>query len=150
MTSAVDNFTPFDENSLFAANLDDLADLPSFETPPEGSYILTVSLAGKKINNKDAVEAAFEVVESVELADAADTPVAPGTKFSQAFFLDNVYAVGNFKKLIAPLGAHFGISNIGELVRETQNITVAATVKNRKDKNDATKVYASVVINSVM
>jgi len=139
-----DNFTPLDENALFAADLDDLADLPSFETPPPGSYILNVTVGVKKINGKDAVEAAFEVVETAELADSDDKPVANGTKFSTAFFLDNEYGVGNMKKFIAPFGAHFGITNIGSLIAEIKNVQVACNVKNRKDKQDPTKVYASV------
>ena len=141
---SADNFTPLDANALFAADLDDLADLPSYETPPPGSYILRSNVTLKKINNKDAVEASFEVLETVELANADSTAVANGTKFSTAFFLDNEYGVGNLKKFLAPYGAHFGTGNVGNLVQEIKDIDIAATVTNRKDKNDETKVYAAV------
>lgn len=141
---ASENFTPLDSNALFAADLDDLADLPSFETPPPGSYILRATVNLKQINKKDAVEASFEVMETVELASPDSAPVAVGTKFSTAFFLDNEYGVGNMKKFLAPFGAHFGIVNIGNLIQEIKDIDIACTVKNRKDKNDETKVYATV------
>lgn len=142
--SELSTFNSIDD--LFNANLDDLADLPSFETPPPGSYILTVSADSKKINNKDAVEAAFEVVETVELKDSTSKAVPVGTKFSTAFFLDNEFAVGNLKKFLAPFSVHFGNQDIGRLIRDDiKNITIAAVVKNRKDKTDPEKVYADVV-----
>lgn len=134
---------------LFSANIEDLADLPAYETPPAGSYILRVSCDVKKINEKDAVEAAYEVVETVELADPSSTPSVPGTKFSQAFMLNNEYGVGNLKKFLAPFQEHFGAANIGALLGEVKDVTIAATIKNRKDKNDPDKVYASVTNISI-
>ena len=62
MSDAKETFTSTDE--LFAMSLDDLADLPSFETPPAGAYILDVSCDVKTINDKPAVEASFIVVEN--------------------------------------------------------------------------------------
>jgi ribosomal protein L23 len=132
-------------DALFALDLDDLADLASFETPAPGSYILTVSMDTKKINQKDAVEASFEVVEVVELKNKDDKAVVPGTKFSTAFFIDNEFGVGNLKKFLVPFAAHFGNTNIGALIRDDmKNVTIACIVKNRKDKTDPEKVYASV------
>jgi hypothetical protein len=132
-------------DALFSQDLDDLADLPSFETPAPGSYILNVTCEAKTINNKAAIEAAFEVVEVVELKDPADKIVPAGTKFSTAFFLYNEFGVGNLKKFLSPFAAHFGNTNIGNLIRDDmKNVTIACIVKNRKDKTDPEKVYASV------
>lgn len=137
--------TAISVDELFSSSIDDLADLPSFEAPAPGSYILTVSMDTKKINNKDAVEASFEVVEEVELKNEGDKHVAPGTKFSTAFFLDNEFGIGNLKKFLAPFAAHFGQTNIGALIRDDmKNVTIACTVKNRADKNDKDKIYAYV------
>lgn len=130
---------------LFSASIDDLADLPSYETPPPGVYILTVSTDVKKINDKDAVEASFTVVETVELLKAEDKPVLDGTKFSTAFMLGNEYGVGNLKKFLAPFAEHFSISNIGQLIQEIKDVEISGKVTNRTDKNDASKVYASVI-----
>lgn len=141
--SEAQTFTSAD--ALFSQDLDDLADLPSFETPAPGSYILNVTCDSKTIANKPAIEAAFEVVEVVELKNAEDKAVPAGTKFSTAFFLDNEYGVGNLKKFLMPFSAHFGNTNIGNLIRDDlKNVTIAAIVKNRKDKTDPEKVYASV------
>jgi hypothetical protein len=130
---------------LFNASIDDLADLPGFETPPAGSYVLEVSTDVKNLSGKDAVEASFTVVETVELDDAAGVPVANGTKFSTLFMLDNEFGVGNLKKFLAPFSAHFGEPNIGKLVGEVvKNVSISGLVKNRKDKADPEKVYGSV------
>lgn len=135
---------------LFNASIEDLADLPSYETPPAGAYILRVSMDVKKINEKDAVEAAFEVIETQELANPSDTPVLAGTKFSQAFLIGNEYGLGNLKKFLAPFQEHYQSANIGALIGEIKDVTIAGTVKTRKDKNDPDKVYGSVVNIAVM
>ena len=43
-------------DDLFAASLDDMADLPSFEVPSKGAYIGTVTTAIKEVNKKPAIE----------------------------------------------------------------------------------------------
>lgn len=146
--SEAKSFSSVDD--LFNASIDDLADLPSFETPPAGSYILSVTTDVKTINDKQCVEASITVVETVELKDSAATPVADGTKFSQLFMLDNEFGVGNLKKFLKPFADHFGTSNIGQLVRdEVKDITISALVKTRADKNDPDKVYGSLTNISV-
>lgn len=138
-------------DELFSKSLDDLADLPAYETPPPGGYILRCSMDVKKINNKDAVEAAFEVVETVELTDSNDKPVVGGTKFSTAYFLDNEYAIGNMKKFLAPFAEHFGTTSIQSLITEhVKDVTISATIKNRTDKEDKDRKYAVVSNISVM
>lgn len=132
-------------DDLFSASIDDLADLPAFEAPPPGSYVLSVSMEVKEVNKKSAVEASLTVIETVELSDpASDTAVVDGTKFSQLFMIDNEFGVGNLKKFLQPFQAHFGAPNIGVLVSEIKDVTISALIKNRKDKNDPEKVYASV------
>lgn len=130
---------------LFSASIDDLADLAAFETPPAGSYILSVTTDVKEINGKQAVEASFVVVETVELKDPAAKPVANGTKFSTAFMLNNEFGVGKLKDFLKPFATHYGNSNIGELIRdEIKDVTIACTVTNRKDKEDPDKIYGGV------
>lgn len=138
-------------DELFAMSLDDLADLPSFETPPAGAYILDVNCDVKDINGKAAVEASFVVVETVELKDPEATPVADGTKFSTAFLLGNKYGVGNMKKFLKPFGAHFQNNSIEALVRDlVKDVRIAATVTNRVDKEDPEKIYGGVKDITVM
>lgn len=126
-------------------SLDDIADLPSFEVPQNGTYSLKVSTEVKKVADKDSVEAKYEVMELVQ----ADDPNAPitvaGTKFSTVYFLDNEYGVGNLKKFLVPFGEHFGTQNLRELVTEkVKDVIITATVKRRADKDDKDKFYADV------
>ena len=82
---------------LFAASIDDLADLPAFETPPPGSYLLRVTCDTKSVNDKPVVEAAYEIMEVVELANPeTDVPPAVGTKFNTIFMIDNEFGIGNY------------------------------------------------------
>ena len=133
-------------DDLFSASLDDIADLPAFEAPPPGAYVLTVKTEVKEINNKPAVAANFTVVETVELKDPEAKPVVPGTQFSIAFILGSNIAEGKLKLLLAPFAEHFGTSKVGELVRDhlAEEVTIAATITNRKDKEDPDRVYADV------
>jgi len=136
-------FANLDE--LFAGSLDDIADLPSFETPPKGAYILDVSMSTKEINKKPAVSADFTVVETVELEDADDKEVAVGTKFNIAFILGNNISEGKLKQFLAPFAEHYGTRSIQELVRDkVQNCRIAATMKHRADKDDKEKVYPDI------
>lgn len=130
---------------LFAASLDDIADLASFETPPKGVYIGSVSCDVKEINSKPAVEASFVVVETVELENAADKPVAAGTKFSTAFILGNSISEGKLKQFLAPFAAAFGTNNVGELVRDRiKDVSISFVLKHRADKEDKEKFYPDV------
>lgn len=139
---------------LFDADLEDIADLAAFEAPPVGAYILKVSMDTKEINDKPAVVADFEVVETVELKVTDEEhknyrpPVKDGTKFSQAFILGNAVAEGRLKQFLAPFGEHFNIKgkgSVGILVRDTiKEVQIACNVTNRASKDDPEIIYASV------
>jgi hypothetical protein len=139
---------------LFDADLEDIADLAGFETPPAGSYILKVSTDTKEINDKPSVVANFEVVETVELKypDADDKkyrpPVKNGTQFSSAYILGNAVAEGRLKQFLVPFSEHFGIKGKGStgiLIRDTiKDVVIAATVTNRADKEDPDIIYAGI------
>ncbi len=132
-------------DDLFDADIDDLADLASFETPPKGAYIGMVTLVGKSINEKPAVEATFTVVETVELENADDTPVAAGSKFNLAFLVGNETGLGFLKAFLKPFAEHYGTGNLGALVRDhVQECQVAFTLKHRASKEDKEKVYPVV------
>lgn len=135
--------------SLLGANLDDLDDLPSFETPPPGVYILDVTTDVKEVNDKDAIEASYTIKEVVELKDPTTTPPVIGSKFSTLFTL-NEFGVGKLKEFLAPFAKQFGSSNVQELIRDhIKDVTISAQVGNRKDKTDPDKVYPTVKILSI-
>lgn len=130
-------------DALFAMSIDDIADLPGFEVPCEGSYILEVSLDTKQITDAPALEASYTVVELVEPATPGET-ATPGTKFSVANKLDNEYGLGNAKKVLATFAEFAGSRMPADIVAAVKGVRIAATLKHRKDKKDPEKVYANV------
>ncbi len=138
---------PVNIDDLMDMSLDDLKDLPAFEVPPVGHYKLNLSLAFKEVNDKQCIEASFEVQETMELGDPAAAPCAPGTKFSTLFQLANEFGQGAFKELMKPLveGLSLAGLKVPAVVEKVQNVTIFATIKHRKDKNDKEKFYANVV-----
>lgn len=136
-------------DALLGASLDDLDDLPSFDTPPIGVYLVSVTLEQKKVQDKDALEAAYTIVETVELSDTAASPPAPGSKFSTLYML-NPFGIGKLKEFCVPFAKHFGTSSIGELVKDKiKDVQCAVKVGHRKDKEDPEKVYPTVKIVSI-
>ena len=132
-------------DDLFAASLDDIADLPSFEVPSKGAYIGSVTTAIKEVNKKPAIEATYTIMETVELENADDKAPAPGTKFSTAFILGTATAEGFLKQFLLPFAEHFGTRDTGALVRDLiQDVQIAFTLGHRADKEDKEKIYAAV------
>lgn len=126
---------------LMDASLDDLKDLPGFEVPPQGHYRLRVSLEQKKVNDHPSIEAKCEVLETLELANKAETAVENGTKFGQLFMMDNEWGQGGFKGFALPIseGLKMVKPKISEVVSAVQNITIVATLRHRYHKEDRSK-----------
>lgn len=143
-----------DLESLFDADLEDIADLAAFETPPPGAYLLKVTTTTKEINDAPAVEAKFSVVETVDLKYKDPehakyrAPSKDGTEFSIAWILGNDIATGRMKQFLVPFAEHFGESgkgSVGRLVRDhIKDVTIAATITNRPSKDDPDVVYAGI------
>ncbi len=124
---------------LMDADLDNIADLAGFEIPPKGHYKLSISLEQKTVNDKPAISANATVLETLELADANETKCKEGTKFNVLFMMDNQWGQGAFKKFVMPIAKHLGVSKVSETIKACQNITVAATLKHRGNKEDKDK-----------
>jgi hypothetical protein len=136
-------------DDLLAASLDDLDDLPSFDCPPRGVYIVSVTTEQKAINDNEAIEASYTIKEVVELKDTNSSPPVAGSKFSTLFTM-NPFGIGKLKEFCAPFGKHFGTNSVGELVRDhIKEVTCAVIVGHRKDKEDHDKVYPTVKISSI-
>ena len=128
-----DNNANFD--SLLDASLDDLADLPEFANFPAGVHRCTISLKQKAINDKPAIEVTLKAIETVELSKPEeDKPVSVGQTSSSAYFLDNEFGQGAFKKLVAPLAASLGVASLRDLLEAAEGTEVEAVTAFRKGK----------------
>lgn len=143
------------ENTTSELDFDDLDfegvdDLPSFEPPPAGAYLLEVSLAKKEINGAKYVEAQYIVDETVEQKNPSDTPVPNGSRFSELFSVDPtiVFASGQkaveFTKLYVKQYFEFaGSTRLDAIVAAVQKVKISCTVSNRRDKKDPELIRAS-------
>lgn len=139
-----DNF-----DNLLDASLDDLADLPEFSNFPAGAHKCTLSIVQKTINNKPAMEVKLTGIETVELSKPEeDQPINAGAVSSAAYFMDNEFGQGAFKKLIAPLAAHLGVSTLREVVEQAEGMEVTAITSYRTGKkkpgDDEAPVYFEI------
>lgn len=132
-----DNF-----DALLDANLDDLADLPEFADFPAGVHRATVGISKKEINGKPYMEVKLTAIETVELSKPEqDKPVNAGQTSSALYSLDNEFGQGAFKKLIAPLAAHLGVSSIRDLLEQAEGTEVEAVTSFRKNKKTGDEYF---------
>ena len=129
---------------LLDATLDDLEDLPEFKPFNAGAHKVLATFSEKEINDKQAVELEFTLIESIELSDPQLEKDAPGTQCSIAFFLDNKYALGNLKKCAAPFAAALGYKTIREIAEGVKEVECLILTTLRKDKNDPDKFWMNV------
>jgi hypothetical protein len=132
---------------LLDKSIDDIDDLPGFEVPNNGMYNLKLNISEKNINQKDCIEAAFEVVECLEQNDPAKAPTTPGTKFSTLFFYENEVGLSKLKEFFIPFCEYLGEKNLMRAIirmKEEKDLLIAARVKQVVDRKDADKIYADV------
>ena len=134
----------FNIDSLLDGTLDDLADAPEFKPFPAGTHKVSITIVQKKIGTHPAFELAMKAIETIELANSDDTPLATGATTSEAFMMDNELGQGNFKKILKSLADHFGAKSNRDLIAEAQNLEVLVVTKVRQNK-DKTQSYTSIV-----
>lgn len=134
----------FNIDSLLDGTLDDLADAPEFKPFPAGTHKVVIAITQKKIGTHPAFELSMKAVETIELSNPEDTPLAAGATTSEAFMMDNELGQGNFKKILKSLSDFFGAKSNRELIAEAQNLEVLVVTKVRQNK-DKTQSYTSIV-----
>lgn len=141
-------------DDLLDRSLDDIADLPEFNTFWPGVHKCKIKWEAKKFertvdNVKKQVphmQLTLEYVELMEHADAKhdESPAKAGDKCSTSYDLTNENAMGALKKATKSLGIHLGTTNVKEIIKGSQDFEVAVVVKNRFGKDDKTVRYLQV------
>lgn len=134
-----------DLDSLMAASMDDIDDLPPVGVPPTGHYNLDVT-ASREVSEQSGseyIKFSYEVVGVNEVKNPEEEKqAAVGQKFTQIFSpfkkdgSVNEYGVGYLKEACAPFSAHFGTRALGETIAQIQKVSVAASLVRRQDKRD--------------
>lgn len=132
-----------DLDSILDSSIDDLADLPEFAVFPNGVHRVIINFEKKTVNNHPSVEMKMKALETVELANAGDTPLEAGTESSVLFMLDNEFGQGSFKSIMKVLAEATGTSKLSEAMEAAQGMEVQVVCKVRQNK-DKTQSYTSV------
>lgn len=123
----------FDLDSLLDGTLDDLADVPGYETFHPGAHRVTINW--KRVEKKPAYSLGLTLIDHAELNDANAVPQKPGTQTSVMFMLDNEYGQSAFRKVIASLGEHFGAGSNREIMEKSEGAECVAVTKKRSNKD---------------
>lgn len=134
----------FNIDSLLDGTLDDLADVPEFKPFPAGAHKVIINITQKQIGTHPAFEVGMKAIETLELANASDEPLAAGATTNVAYMMDNELGQGNFKKLLAAFAEHFGAKSNRELIADAQNCECLVVTKVRQNK-DKTQSYTDIV-----
>ena len=130
-------------------DMNSVEDIKGFELPPEGSYVCTLSLAPKVINNETRIEWKYDVVEPLQLNDP-DAEVPAGATFNQLMGLKVIKTKDGkdfdprsvFKVKCTILSEALGVANnVRELAEAVQNVQVTCFLKHKLTNG---KVYAEV------
>jgi hypothetical protein len=142
--------------SVLDRDVSDIDDLPGFEVPPPGEYVLFVATEFKKVKELQCLEVAYKVESCIKKDKDSDPDAVVGTQFSSLFFLESdkptreeqqesiKRAVSSLKMLVAGVAESTGESNLLTLVQNLNDTVVVATVKRRADKEDPEKFYPVV------
>ncbi len=136
--------TDFNMDAMLDGVLDDLADAPEFKPFPAGTHKVTITIAQKKIGTHPAFEVSMKAIETIELSNPEDTPLAAGATTSCAYMMDIEIGQGNFKKILASLASHYGAKSNRELIADAQNAEVLVVTKVRMNK-DKTQSYTDII-----
>ncbi len=104
--------------TLLDIELDDLADLPEFVTPPAGAYSYLGEEFSAETDDKSGtvyVHVKFKLMQTLELVNPDDTPVPDGTVIDQRFDLGNEWAQGALKKITTAYKEGFDITKLSQM-----------------------------------
>jgi hypothetical protein len=140
-------------DNLLEDDLSTINDLPTYEVPPKGFYKLRVkAVEDKMITLKDGAQAPviqidYIALEALELSDPTEeAKFKPNMEFGESYFFHNdpEKTKSALKTTFAEVSVRFGCKTLKEMLEKLEGLEVFATVNQRKDKNDAEKVYAQI------
>jgi hypothetical protein len=132
-----------DMNSLLDSSIDDLADLPEFAVFPAGLLKVSLKFEEKEINKHPSVELKMKLIETVEMADATDTPLASGAESSVLYMLDNEFGQGALKAIAKTLASITGTTNLRDTLEAANGMEVQVVSKPRFNK-DKSQQYTNI------
>lgn len=136
-------------DDILDMELDDLEDMPEFKPFAEGVHLVKISMEIKEVNDKPAVEITLKAVETKELANPSDTPLAAGDETNVLCFLDNEFGRANLKFFCNSFAEYVGSRNNREIIAGVQDVECLVVTKvrlNKKTGNEYTDVKELQVV----
>lgn len=133
-------------SALLNTNWEEIENLPDFVAPQNGSYKFVVEKAEVKTdedNDKISVLVIMSIKETVETDVPMETPYPEGTLCSLRYFGE--FGVKLFKKDWSHVQEAIGAASPAEVIDQLAGLEVFGTMRQRKDKDDPTKVFAEAV-----
>jgi len=141
-------------DTLLEEDLTTIADLPTYEVPPNGFYKLLIKgVEEKMVTLKDGkgdaptININYVVKEAVEVSDPSESDkVKPDMEFGEGymFFNNPEMTKSALKTTFADVAVRFGCKTLKDILEKLPGLEIYALVKQRKDKNDPDKVYAQI------
>lgn len=132
-------------DSLLNGTVDDLADLPELKPFPAGAHRVTIEFEPKEINKKPSVLLHLTLIETMELSNAGDEPLAAGAKTNCMYMLlnndgsRNEISQGQLKKILSSLQAGLNLSGTNsEIMEGAKGAEVVVITKTRENKTNGT------------
>lgn len=122
-------------NTMPDLDLDDIEDLPGFDTPPSGEYICSLTLTRKELKGKDYVSFDFKLIEVKQIGtQEIENPAVVGQKFGVLFGYTE-QGLGFMKPYLKQFKTALGTSgNISEIIEATKDLNVDVVFKYKASK----------------
>lgn len=143
--SELDLFT-----SLLETHVDNIEDLPEFETFPLGSYNfkcekLEVSIDQAK--GSAAIKGIFSLVAALELVNDEDEAPKEGSLLSQQWGKE--FGLKKFKKVFLPNFEAMQCNTLAEFIDQAAGMEFTMTIGHRKDKEKLDDAGQPVIYNDI-
>jgi hypothetical protein len=132
------------------STLDDIEDLPSFLTFPDGAYLclLHEGFEEKEINEKQAVSIPMTLKQIMECSAPDEEKPKEGDICNTAYMLDNETGRGFLKERLKEISSGLNLpksATTREIMKAAKGVTVLAILKRTTDKVDKDKHYQKIV-----
>lgn len=140
-------------NTMPDLDLDDIEDLPGFDTPPSGEFICALSLNQKTLKDKEYVSFDFKLIEVKQLgSQELDNPCVAGQKFGVLYGYTE-QGLGFMKPYLKQFKTALNTSGkISEIIEATKDLNVNVTFKYKESKGTGEnegKEYKNLVISKL-
>lgn len=129
-------------------DLDDIADLPAFKTPPTGGYVVNLpdGIVIKEVNEKSAAGLKMVIKEVTEVVEQVAENEMPkvGDEFEMLYMLDNEIGAGFYKEVLKALSEKVGSKKPAEINKGCKGMDVAIVLKRTFNK-DKQRHFANLV-----